>query len=53
MEYLIYIALPIAFIVMVIWPLFDKWFDDLKSDFDHEGWYSYLDDKNNNKNKKS
>ena len=53
MEILFYIVLVIAFVVMVIWPLFDKWFDDLKSDFDQEGWYSYVDDNKNKKNKKS
>jgi hypothetical protein len=49
MEFLIFIALVIAF----IWLHFNEWFDNLKSDFDQEGWYSYLDDENNNKNKKS
>lgn len=53
MNFLIFIALVIAFIAMVIWPLFDKWFDDLKSDFDQEGWYSYMDNNKNKKNKKS
>ena len=45
--------LILAIIVMVIWPIADDWFDDLKSDIDQEGWYSYLDDNKNKKNKKS
>ena len=53
MNFLIFIALVIAFIAIVIWPLFNEWFDDLKSDIEQEGWYSYLDDDKNNKNKKS
>ena len=40
-----FVVLGIAFIGMVVWPLLDKWFDDVKSDVEQEGWYSYLDDK--------
>ena len=43
MDTLIWIGLIIAFMIMVIWPLFDAWFDDLKSDYDKEDWWSYID----------
>jgi len=45
MDVLIWFGLFFAFTIMVVWPLFDAWFDDLKSDYDQEGWWSYMDNK--------
>jgi hypothetical protein len=45
MGWLIGLTFLVVFIIMVVWPLINNWFDDLKSDFEQEGWYSYLDDK--------